>query len=110
MAVCDEVFKQLEVYEEMTIDYLRLTKIAKVLRHIGCKGEIPRQEEFRFQERAKALVEQWSRLLTTESGDYAKRSDIKESGGTDFNSPVLRDMIMARRRRNGDAAGLKVIV
>ena len=93
----------------MSIDYLRLTKIAKVLRHIGGEGRIPRQEEFRFQERAKALLEQWSRLFTAESGAYAKGSDLKESGGMDVNFPILRDVVMARRH-NGDAGGLKVIV
>lgn len=110
LPICDEVFKHLENYEGMTVEYLSLTKIGKVMRHIESKGGIPRQEEFRFQERAKTLVEQWSRFLTVVTGDKAKGSDSKESRSVDVDSPVLRDMITARRWHIGNVGGLKKVI
>ena len=110
MPICDEVFKHLEDYDEMTAEHLHFTKIAKVMRHIGNRVGIPRQEEFQFQERAKILVMRWLRLLTAESGDYAKGSDFKESGGMDINSPILHDMMRARRLIVGNVGGLKEVI
>jgi hypothetical protein len=110
MPVCDEVFRHLEDYEEMSIDYLHLTKIGKVMRHIGNRVGIPRQEEFRFQERAKALVKWWLPILTAEAGGYSIGPDFKESGGMDANSPILHDMIRARRWYIGNVGGLKEVI
>ena len=107
---CDEIFTHLEDYDEMTLEYLVFSKIGKVLRHIGNKSELPRQEEFRFQERAKALVEHWERQSKIWSGDYAKGSNFTESDGTDANSPILHDMIRARGQFIGDAGGLKEVI
>lgn len=110
MPTCDEIFKQLEDYDDITIESLAVTKIGKVLRHIELKDEIPRQEEFRFQERAKLLAERWSQLLKPGSGDYAKGSDFAESGSIDATSTVLHDAIRARRRYIGGVSGLKEVI
>lgn len=111
LPICDQVFKHLEDYDEMTIEYLSFTKIGKVLRHIGLKDNIPRQEEFRFQERAKALVEGWVRLFPPGGvRNYAKGSSFKESGGMYADSSILHDMIRARRSHIGSIGGLKEVV
>lgn len=109
MHSCDEVFKQLENYDEMTVELLSLTKIGKVMRHIGQKDGIPRQEEFRFQERAKALVGHWVRLLTAGVNDLTKDPGFEKSGSVDLNSPILHDMIRARRRIVS-VGGLKEVI
>lgn len=109
MHACDRVFKQLEGYE-MTADYLNFTKIGKVMRHIGDKQKIPRQEEFRFQDRARALVTQWSRLLTARCDDYAKYCGCLDSGDMDADLPVIHDILRARGRCIGSGGGLKEVI
>jgi hypothetical protein len=110
MPFCDKIFKHLEEYDEMALHRLALTKIGKVIRHIENKVEIPRQEEFRFQERAKALAKRWCWLLEYENDDYSKGSDSKELGDVDASSPILHDMVRARRSIVGDVGGLREII
>lgn len=88
----------------MTVGLLSFTKIGKVIRHISNMDEIPRQEEFRFQERARVLVERWLRPPAAGASDHAKCF----TGGMDANSPVLHDMIRARKRCIAD--GLKGVI
>jgi len=110
MYACDEVFRQLEDYDEMSIDYLLFTKIGKVMRHIGQKTEIPCKEQFKFQERAEVLISHWAGLLTSGKGDFMRGSDSRESSGMDANSPILYNMMKARRQCIGNGGGLEVIV
>ena len=107
MHACDEMFKQLEDYE-MEVGYLSSTKIGKVMRHIGDKDEIPRQEEFRFQERARALLTQWVRLAAGRD-DYAKCCGSLDSGDMNADLPIIHDILRARRRCIG-SGGLKEVI
>lgn len=109
MHVCDETFKQVEDHE-MTVDHLIFTKIGKVMRHIGDMGEIPRQEEFRFQERARHLVKQWSRLLTPGHDDYAKCCDHPGSEYIGADLPIIHDILRVRGRCIGTGGGLKEVI
>ena len=88
----------------MTAGLLSFTKIGKAMRHISNMDEIPRQAEFRFQERARVLTERWFWPPAAGASDHAKCS----AGGMDANSPVLHDMIRARRRCI--AGGLKGVI
>jgi len=106
MRACDGIFKQLEDYE-MTVNYLAFSKIGKVMRHIRNKDEIPRQEEFRFQERARALIEQWLRLKIAEGDDNAKCYGRLESGDMDADLPIIHGILRARRWSIG---GLKEVI
>ena len=110
MEACNELFNKLEDYDEMTLDLLSYSKIGKVIRHIGQKENIPRQGEFRFQERAKKLVEQWSRISTIRPDDYAKGFDFKWLGNMSDISSVLLDMVKARRGCIGSVGGLSEVV
>lgn len=89
------MFKQLEDCE-ITVDCLTFTKLLKVVRHMGNKTEIPREEEFRFQERARALTEQWSRFLTASYGDRKKSHSSLDSGDMNVDIPIIRDILRVR--------------
>ncbi|ESK85998.1 pwwp domain protein [Moniliophthora roreri MCA 2997] len=67
MPAMNDLFSQIEQYgDRMTVEQLSYSKIVKVLRHIAAldpaKDQIPRDEEFKFRERAIALVNKWNSL------------------------------------------------
>lgn len=49
------------------VDKLQYSKIGKVMRHIHLQPseKIPRDDEFHFRSRAKALVDKWHVILST---------------------------------------------
>jgi len=93
MPACDELFKLLENYNEMTIVHLSQSKIGKVMRHIQNKENIPRDEEFKFRDRARALVEKWQQQIPaskangTAKDDTTKDTDAKVEDGMDVDAP-----------------------
>jgi len=80
MPACDELFKLLENYNEMTIVHLSQSKIGKVMRHIQNKENIPRDEEFKFRDRAKALVEKWQRQIPASKTNGTTKEDADAKG------------------------------
>ncbi|KAJ3533773.1 hypothetical protein NMY22_g7199 [Coprinellus aureogranulatus] len=60
----DALFKTVEG-TEVGIEGLQYSKIGKVMRHIAAlaPSKVPRDAEFKFRERAKALVERWQGVL-----------------------------------------------
>jgi hypothetical protein len=80
------------------------------LQDISVKDDLPSPETFRFQERAKALLDQWSRFTKIAVDDYAEGSGFK--GFTDVAgiSPVLHDMMRARKMCMGPAGGLNEVI
>ena len=93
MPACDELFTLLENYNEMTIVHLSQSKIGKVMRHIQNKENIPRDEEFKFRDRARALVEKWQQQIPasktngTTKEDSAKDADAKGEDAMDVDAP-----------------------
>ncbi|KAH9973947.1 hypothetical protein BJV74DRAFT_782618 [Russula compacta] len=67
MPACNELFTAIEQYDKMNIHYLSYSKIGKVMRHIHLQPseKIPRDDEFHFRSRAKALVDKWHVILST---------------------------------------------
>ncbi|EIM80969.1 uncharacterized protein STEHIDRAFT_161976 [Stereum hirsutum FP-91666 SS1] len=65
MPACDELFTTIEQYDNMNIGYLQFSKIGKVMRHIFMQPpqKIPRDDEFKFRDRANVLVEKWHGLV-----------------------------------------------
>ncbi|KAJ7688702.1 hypothetical protein B0H17DRAFT_1067933, partial [Mycena rosella] len=65
MPAVNTLFTTVEGYQNMTIDYLTFSKIGKVMRHIHLlePGKVPRDDEYKFRDRAKALVDQWHDIL-----------------------------------------------
>ena len=65
MAPYDELFSSIESYDKMNLQYLQYSKIGKIMRYITrlTDDKVPRDDEFKFRERAKALVDKWHQLL-----------------------------------------------
>ncbi|KAH9859001.1 hypothetical protein C2E23DRAFT_717222 [Lenzites betulinus] len=74
MPALDQLFTTVETYEHMTIEYLTFSKIGKVMRHIHALGtdKVPRDEEFKFRDRAKVLVDKWHDILKTNTAPESK--------------------------------------
>ncbi|KAI0332273.1 hypothetical protein GY45DRAFT_1398348 [Cubamyces sp. BRFM 1775] len=81
MPAFDHLFSTIENYDNMTIGYLTFSKIGKVMRHIHALSEdkVPRDEEFKFRERAKVLVDKWHDVL---KANGAPESTAPATNGT----------------------------
>lgn len=79
MAGLDTVFKTVEDYDKMTVEYLSYSKIGKVMRKIIQLTNIPSDEQFHFRQRAQALVTKWQQLITTseDNGNGPKAGSTK---------------------------------
>ncbi|KAJ7041307.1 hypothetical protein C8F04DRAFT_156398 [Mycena alexandri] len=66
----DELFTTIESYDNMNIGYLTFSKIGKVMRYIHLlpAGDVPRDDEYKFRDRAKALVDSWHTILNANKG------------------------------------------
>ncbi|KAF9263822.1 hypothetical protein L218DRAFT_310294 [Marasmius fiardii PR-910] len=64
MPAMDQLFTTIEHYDKMNISYLQ---IGKVMRHIAAFApeKVPRDEEYHFRRRAKALVDKWTVVLSS---------------------------------------------
>lgn len=110
MRRCDEIFKELEDHDEITVAMLSYSKIGKIIGRIEQKDDLPFQERFRFRERAEVLVEQWKRLCGIEGDDYAKGPRFKWLSNMDSVSFTLHDAMRARRRCVGTIGGLNEVI
>ncbi|KAF9241853.1 hypothetical protein BU15DRAFT_44615 [Melanogaster broomeanus] len=66
MPALDQLFTTVEQYEHPNlINFLSFSKIGKVMRHIAALPveKVPRDDEFKFRVRAKALVDKWHAIL-----------------------------------------------
>ncbi|KAI0358717.1 Tudor/PWWP/MBT [Trametes cingulata] len=70
----DTLFSTVENYDNMTIEYLTFSKIGKVMRHIHALSDdkVPRDDEFKFRERAKVLVDKWHDILKANGAPESK--------------------------------------
>ena len=61
--------------------FAQFSKIGKVMRHINAlpKDKVPRDDEFRFKDRAKALVDKWHEILNENKGS-SKANGIAVAG------------------------------
>jgi len=66
MPPLDDLFKTIENFD-MSVENLKWSKIGKVMRHITKLPEeqLPRNDEFKFRERAQALVDNWSKVYAS---------------------------------------------
>ncbi|KAJ6618992.1 hypothetical protein B0H10DRAFT_2027912 [Mycena sp. CBHHK59/15] len=67
LPMMDKLFTDIENYEMMTVEYLKYSKLHKVLRHVHLidPKNIPRgDDEFKFRDRAGVLLDKWQRLTS----------------------------------------------
>jgi TFIIS helical bundle-like domain len=90
----DELFTTVETYDNMTIQYLQFSKIGKVMRHIQSQGDgkIPRDDEFKFKDRAKALVEKWHQILNSNKSNGTASTTAKGDEATIGTDPETDNM------------------
>ncbi|OSD04126.1 hypothetical protein PYCCODRAFT_1444240 [Trametes coccinea BRFM310] len=74
MPTLDQLFSTVESYNNMTIEFLTFSKIGKVMRHIYALSDdkVPRDDEFKFRERAKVLVDKWHDVLKANGAPESK--------------------------------------
>ncbi|KAJ7907375.1 hypothetical protein B0H13DRAFT_2273696 [Mycena leptocephala] len=95
MPAVDALFTTIEGYQNMSIEYLNFSKIAKVMRHIHLlePGKVPRDDEYKFRDRAKVLVDKWHGILNankaTEEENAAVDAALK---GADIGDPIVMDI------------------
>ncbi|KAF7305782.1 PWWP domain-containing protein [Mycena chlorophos] len=101
MPSVDELFTVVEQYQHMSIEYLTFSKIGKVMRHIHLleADKVPRDAEFRFRERAKALVDRWHMILNANKADDAKGEGAEKevngaAAGADADGDADGDLTM----------------
>ncbi|KAJ6553308.1 hypothetical protein B0H19DRAFT_1156151 [Mycena capillaripes] len=114
MPAIDALFTTIEGYQTMSIEYLtvrsrcfsaqlrlcseciQFSKIGKVMRHINLlePGKVPRDDEYKFRDRAKALVEKWHGILNankTTEGESAAVTDDAALNGADVGDLTVMD-------------------
>ncbi|KAF8634291.1 hypothetical protein AX17_004245 [Amanita inopinata Kibby_2008] len=76
------LFSTVENYDKINIQYLSFSKIGKVMRHIAVlpAEKVPRDDEFKFRERAKALVDKWHQILNANKPNGAEAGAVTANG------------------------------
>ncbi|KAF5365178.1 hypothetical protein D9758_005363 [Tetrapyrgos nigripes] len=73
MPTMDQLFTTIESYDKMNREYLQFSKVGKVMRRINAlePDKIPRENEFKFRERANVLIDKWHAILGQSAGKAA---------------------------------------
>ncbi|KAI9061701.1 hypothetical protein FKP32DRAFT_1594220 [Trametes sanguinea] len=110
----DQLFSTVESYDNMTIEYLTFSKIGKVMRHIYALSEdkVPRDDEFKFRERAKVLVDKWHDVLKANGAPESKpatngaahKATDAEEGSAAPNGNTKTEENGTEAKENGSAA------
>ncbi|KAJ7441521.1 hypothetical protein B0H11DRAFT_2096109 [Mycena galericulata] len=95
MPAVDTLFTTVEGYQNMNIDYLTFSKIGKVMRHINLleAHKVPRDDEFKFRDRAKALVDKWHQILNANKAPEGDGATAEADGeGATVNGAAEGDL------------------
>jgi hypothetical protein len=79
MEIYDVVLSAAESYDNFAAQYLEFSKLARVLRYMNAlpDDKLPRNMEFRFRERAQALVDKWEGMHAMD--ESCIESDLDET-------------------------------
>jgi hypothetical protein len=73
---------------------VQFSKIGKVMRHIHLlePGKVPRDDEYKFRDRAKALVDKWHGILNANKATEAENAAVDAAlKGADVGDPIVMD-------------------
>ncbi|KAK4685938.1 hypothetical protein P7C73_g4197, partial [Tremellales sp. Uapishka_1] len=87
----DTIFKTIEEYEKMSIEYLQHSKIGKVMKKIATLVEIPRNDEFKITDRAAKLMHDWTSFIASnETGATTNgtKDEEKEAASASAEEPA----------------------
>ncbi|TYJ53947.1 hypothetical protein B9479_005424 [Cryptococcus floricola] len=88
----DETFREIENYEQMTIEALQYSKIGKVMRKIVALKDIPENDNYKFTDRAGALMNKWQSYINISNppaSGAASQSPVSKKAGTE-DKPVSK--------------------
>ncbi|KAM0280725.1 hypothetical protein ACHAQH_003895 [Verticillium albo-atrum] len=71
MKMMSDYISKLESFPDLEVSIIRATKINKVLKAILKLESIPKEAEFNFKSRSQALLDKWTKILTTGDGAAA---------------------------------------
>lgn len=111
MPALDQLFSTVENYSNMTMEYLLFSKIGKVMRHIHVltDDKVPRDDEFKFRERAKVLVDKWHDILKANGAD-AKPVTNGSRKAADTEDAVTANGKANEAKENGIKAGEDIVM
>lgn len=69
MKLMSEFVEKLEAYTDLDVSIIRQTKINKVLKAILKLPNIPLEHEYQFKLRSQNLLDNWNKLLASDSGN-----------------------------------------
>lgn len=97
----DNLFSVVENYDNMNIQYLLFSKIGKVMRHIAVLSpdDVPRDGDFHFRDRAKALVEKWRQILNANKRNGADGAGPNANGTADEGDKAMEPVSEAPKSR-----------
>ncbi|BEI81042.1 hypothetical protein CcaverHIS002_0202020 [Cutaneotrichosporon cavernicola] len=67
----DDLFKTIENYGDMKIEYLQFSKIGKVMKKIAALTNVPRDDELKITSRAEKLMKEWTDFINRSEGPGA---------------------------------------
>ncbi|ODN73165.1 hypothetical protein L202_07730 [Cryptococcus amylolentus CBS 6039] len=102
----DETFREIENYEEMTIEALQFSKIGKVMRKMVSLKNIPENDKYKFTDRAGALMNKWQSYINISNppaSGAASQSPVSKKAGKE-DKPVSKK---AEEEKKEDVNGEK---
>ncbi|KAF3360552.1 Mannan endo-1,4-beta-mannosidase F [Verticillium dahliae VDG1] len=83
MKMMSEYISKLESFPDLEVSIIRATKINKVLKAILKLDSIPKEAEFNFKSRSQALLDKWTKILSTVDGVAAPSTANGVNGNTE---------------------------
>ncbi|ODN94654.1 hypothetical protein L198_04795 [Cryptococcus wingfieldii CBS 7118] len=102
----DETFREIENYEQMTIEALQFSKIGKVMRKMVALKNIPKNDKYKFTDRAGALMNKWQSYIDISNppaSGAASQSPVSKKAGKE-DKPVSKK---AEEEKEEDVNGEK---
>ncbi|KAL6299746.1 hypothetical protein BKA93DRAFT_741746 [Sparassis latifolia] len=111
MPPLDQLFATIENYENMTIHCLSFSKIGKVMRHLHALSEekVPRDSEFKFRDRAKALVDKWQDIVNANKTNGEPKTSANGASASPQNKPeATNGKVQSEEPKEGHELAMEV--
>ncbi|ORX40566.1 hypothetical protein BD324DRAFT_611299 [Kockovaella imperatae] len=104
MAHYDDIFKTIEGHKGMTIDALSYSKIGKVMKKIAVLEGIPKNDEYKFTDRASKLMHSWQEFIDKKGVANGNHADANGDAPSKSDAPTAaatEDVKMAEDKSGG---------
>lgn len=82
MKQMSEFITMLENFADLEVSIIRVTKINKVLKAILKLDSIPREDEFQFKKRSQVLLDNWNKLIASDTSPSAATNGVNGTSDT----------------------------